>query len=650
MNDRPDALSRRQQDMPRDNNDERLKARFRALLKSSPPAVGVGVAEMTETSLDEMDFSKPVPLFENAELQQLWEEARQSDIPYQEISRAVLGGIRKLAASLQVNTSLAECDLDGRQLLRFRKRIWIPNCEPLRTKIIQQTHDSHITGHPGRDATYAILARRYFWPGAAKDVRQFLRNCATCGRNTIWREHKHGLLKPLPIPERIWAEISIDFITELPPTGKEGATNCMVITDRLTKGVILEDMADISAEAVAERFLKCFYAYHGLPLAITSDRGPQFVGDCWKRICELLEIEQRLSTGYHPQTDGATERANQEVEKVLRIFITYAQTDWGGLLPVATTAINNKDAASTGLSPFFFTHGYHVSPIPEVTAPEGRKGSPKEVGEAFISRLHEATDWAQAAIAIAQDRQQEYANKSKTPAPVYREGDLVWLNLKNVKTDRPCKKLDWLHAKYRVKKVVSSHSMELDVPQGIHPVFHVDLLRPTAGDPLPSQVIDDAQPPAMLIDGQEEYLVEEILCARWKTIQGGHKRRQVLVKWKGYAQPTWEPLGEYDQTEALDAFEKRYGNAWNNDGPREDHDIPKNTRRGGKRGNVTGQARGTTEAQPQRDSGTVRRVREPRRTEKAAPTSEVRPVHIWRTTLRALAARIPLSFFSSSAS
>jgi hypothetical protein len=114
----------------------------------------------------------------------------------------------------------------------------------------------------------------------------------------------------MPVPERIWGEISVDFITGLPPSGSDKITNCMVITDRLTKGVELEGMDDISSEAVAKRLFRCHYPIHGTPTAITSDRGPQFVSDLWNHFCKLLKIEKRLSTAYHPQTDGATERMN----------------------------------------------------------------------------------------------------------------------------------------------------------------------------------------------------------------------------------------------------------------------------------------------------------------------------------------------------
>lgn len=158
-------------------------------------------------------------------------------------------------------------------------------------------------------------------------VRQFVRNCDVCGRTHVWRDKKRGFLKPLPVPERFHQEISIDFMTDL-PANKDQPRYLLVITDRLSKEIILEAMHTMSAEACAERFLQCFYRFHGFPQAITSDRGSNWVGDFWKRLCERAGIQQRLSTAFHPETDGATERANQEVQAYLRAFVTYSQTNW----------------------------------------------------------------------------------------------------------------------------------------------------------------------------------------------------------------------------------------------------------------------------------------------------------------------------------
>jgi len=180
----------------------------------------------------------------------------------------------------------------------------------LRPRIIQQIHESSIVGHPRLEGTIAIITRDYYWPMMYQHVRRFLSNCDICGRTKIWREAKRGFLKPLPIPDRFHSELLMDFITELPPSGKNQARNLWVITDRLTKGVTLEAMETMEAEACAERFLQCHFRFHGRPRAIVSDRGPNWTSRFWKSLCSLAGIDQRLSTAYHPQTDGSTERMN----------------------------------------------------------------------------------------------------------------------------------------------------------------------------------------------------------------------------------------------------------------------------------------------------------------------------------------------------
>ena len=573
---RPDALSRREQDMPHGVDDDRLKEREFQLLKDNwlielPGAetthANICVAQTIQAqgnhqivSRGEKEIPSGPDLFQEPELQQLWDQGKERDKDFVQLYHSVRRGDRKFPSDLKVST--AECDFDPRGALRFRKRVWVPNWEPLQTALIQKTHDSHITGHPGRDSTLAILSRSFFWPGASKAVRRFSRNCDVCGHAHVWRERRKGLLLPLPIPDRFFSELSIDFMTEMPAKTKTDARFLMVITDRLTKAVLLEPMTSMKAEDCAERFLQAYYRFHAFPRAITSDRGSNWVGDFWRHLCKLVGIEQRLSTAFHPETDGSTERMNQEVLAYLRAFISYAQFDWPQLLPTAMLAINNRDTV-LGISPFFLTHGYHAEPIQqtEPMATETALSNPAQRAEAFVTRIKEAQEFAAAAMASVQQRMEESANKSRSPAERFEVGDRVWLNLKNISTPQIKKKLAWLHAKYRVTKVVSPHVVQLDVPSGVWPNFHVELLHRAATDPLPSQQVQDEQPPPLIPetgDQEAEYEVEKILRAERRR-RGRGWRRIVLVKWRGYEEPNWEPRSELKETQALAEFESLYG-------------------------------------------------------------------------------------------
>ena len=567
----PDALSRRDQDLP-ESHDDRFTYREACLLKPEQfenwdqvprvnvvwsaricpiigqhdePSGGVRSSPMTSTPVEESDS-----------LQDQWNEEYAKDELLRELVDAVQGGKPRFPSSLGVKISISECSLNPKNELLFRGRRWVPNSEPLRTRILQGTHDSVLTGHPGREMMSALLARQFFWPGVSADVRRFVRNCNLCSANKVWRDRKQGLLKPLPIPQRVWRHISIDFIEKLPLS--DGRENIMVITDRLSKGVILEGLEDLEADTVAKTFIRCFYPHHGLPDGIVSDRGSVFVGHLWKRMCQMLKITRHLSTAFHPETDGSTERANAEVEAYIRMFVSYAQDNWHSLLPSAQLAINGRDSTSTGVSPFFLMHGYHLEPLQLSEAPcdllDPR--SPAQIGESIVKKLADARSWAQMSMAAAQEGQEEYANRHRQAAPAYQVGQKVWLDLRNIKTNRPSKKLDARHAKFTVLEKIGSHAYRLDTPTGIHNVFHTYLLRPAADDPFPSQKQTDWQPPAIINDeGEEEWEVERILQERKKRVGRGF-RHEFLVKWIGYDRPTWEPASSMKDTAALDEYER----------------------------------------------------------------------------------------------
>ena len=556
QNQAADALSRREQDLPVGQEDERFQAREMRLLDPKKVVKPISCRRAYIMAAPARTEGQD----EATALEDQWQQAKANDGIYLEAVEAIQQSRRTFPAHLHLRVSIADCTVVDGGLL-YRERLWVPNNEPLRTKILQSTHDSELTGHPGKEGMSAILRRKYFWPGMHDDVKRFVRNCDSCGANKVWRTRKSGLLRPLPVPERIWQEISVDYITDLPKSSD--CRHILVITDRLGKGALFSPCQNLETETFAKIIIQRMVCKHGVPTAITSDRGSQFVNPLWKRVCELLGIEQRLSTAYHPETDGATERANQVLEEYLRHFTAYYQNDWAEHLPYAEFSVSIRDAASTGVSPFFLEHGYHPRLGNEVELPTptaGRARNPRQAGEQIVARLKEAVNFAQACMAEAQQRQEDQANRRREPAPAFRVGDKVWLDLRNVKTQRPCKKLDARSAKYTITEAISGSAYRLDTPPGIHNVFSVSLLRPAASDPFPSQIQTDVQPGPIIADGEDWYNVESIRDHRWKRGRGrgGPWQQQVLVQWTGYQQPTWESRQELERTDAFRAYERTH--------------------------------------------------------------------------------------------
>jgi transposase InsO family protein len=595
QNKRSDALSRKEQDLPQDASDERLQYREVQLLPTSEdPTTTPGVihmAPMTTRSQERARIGAPIPhtppdptariqnrppeapraepivddyidgyISDDQDaptedpLEIALEHGTRQDDTYMQIKDAVRQGLPRFPKELGVKISISECQVNDTDQLTFRGRIWVPNYEPVRTRILQEAHDSTLTGHPGKNTLYGIVSQRFYWPSLSEDTRRFTRNCDLCRSSMIWRERRQGLLKPLPIPDRKWQEISMDFIVDLPLS--DGCTNLLVITDRLGKGCILTPMATITTSATAETFLCYFVAYHGLPRAIVSDRGSQFVGRFWKRLCQLLRINRRLSTAFHPETDGSTERKNQDVELYIRIFANHAQDNWARLTPMAALALNNRESSATNVSPFFLDHGFNLEPwdLPQDLSPDYVGRSPIKQAEAVIAKLRDAEEHAKVAMAASQQLYEDTANQRRDPAHHYRVGDLVWLDLRNIKTDRISKKLDARSAKFKIIERIGSHAYRLDTPPGIHNVFHTMLLRPAATDPFPSQKTTENRPGPVIIGDDEEYEVEAITNERWHRTQG----RQYQVKWTGWSRRTWEREDALEDATALDVWRRHH--------------------------------------------------------------------------------------------
>lgn len=184
-------------------------------------------------------------------------------------------------------------------------------------------------GHYGKTKTYHTIRESYYWPSLLEDVKRYIRNCHTCRRSKAFRNAYSGGLQQLPVPQRPWSEIAVDFVVELPSSkwDKQSYQNIMVVTDRLTKWRYYIPCQSMDALTIARLFLRYIFSRHGLLDSITSDRGSQFTSALWKNLCSRLRIRRKMSTAFHPETDGQSKNSNQIMEQYLRAYCNYLQDD-----------------------------------------------------------------------------------------------------------------------------------------------------------------------------------------------------------------------------------------------------------------------------------------------------------------------------------
>jgi hypothetical protein len=252
--------------------------------------------------------------------------------------------------------------IDAEGLLRKQGKIFIPGASALRTEILQRSHDDPLAGHFGFERTTQLIRKSFFWATLEKDVKEYIASCDICQRTKTKRHRPYGELASLPVPEGPWQEITMDFIIGLPPSRRVDSVydSVLVVVDRFTKmAKYIPCRKTIDAEQLAELLIGTIFKDFGLPKGIVSDRGSVFTSNFWSSVCWTLRIKRRLSTAFHPQTDGQTERQNQTLEQYLRQYCTYHQDDWASLLSHAEFAYNNSVHASTRVSPFFALYGFH---------------------------------------------------------------------------------------------------------------------------------------------------------------------------------------------------------------------------------------------------------------------------------------------------
>nr|GFB13558.1 putative reverse transcriptase domain-containing protein [Tanacetum cinerariifolium] len=255
----------------------------------------------------------------------------------------------------KVRKEKLEPHTDGTLCLNGRS--WLPCYGDLRTGIMHKSHKSKYSIHPGSDKMYQDMKKLYWWPNIKADIATYVSKCLTCAKVKAEHQRPSGLLVQPKIPEWKWDNITMDFVTKLPKSS-QGYDTIWVIVDRLTKSAIFTPIRETDPmDKLARIYLKEVVTRYGIPVSIISDRDPRFASKFWRSLQNALCTRLDISTAYHPETDGQSERTIQTLEDMLRACAINFGKGWVNHLPLVEFSYNNSYHATIKAVPFEALYG-----------------------------------------------------------------------------------------------------------------------------------------------------------------------------------------------------------------------------------------------------------------------------------------------------
>ena len=419
--------------------------------------------------------------------------------------------------------------------------------EIIRTKLISKHHDNPLAEHFGIKKTWELIARKYFWPSLRANVEAYVKRCDVYLALKAIRQKFYGDLHLLPIPTHQWKDLLMDFVTGLPVSVDwkgDSYNSILIIIDQLAKMGHYEPVkVTIDAPGLTEVIINVVVCHHDLSDSIVTNQGSFFTSRFWSSLCYFLGIKRRLSTAFHPQTDGQTKRQNSTMEAYLWAFINFEQNDWAKLLPIVKFAYNNAKNASTGHTPFKLNCGYHpcvsckedVDPRSKSKSADELSTDLRQLMTVYWENLHHAQE--------LQKRAYDKGTKPRSYAP----SDKVWLNSKYIKTKRNRKLESKFFGPFQVLHLVGKQVYKLELPKKwrIYDIFHVSLLEL---DTTKKERVDENAATQLEFEAgnNKKYEVEGIRdsVVYAKELEAEHlPELYYLVSWKGYPKEEniWEP-------------------------------------------------------------------------------------------------------------
>ena len=446
-------------------------------------------------------------------------------------------------------TKLAVCSgQDGQYtlrdgLIRYKNRLWVPADKDFTTKLIEAIHASPVGGHSGVPVTVSRLKNLFFWKGMTQQVHQFVQACLICQQAKPERVRYPGLLAPLPVPTQFWQMISMDFVEGLPRSGR---FNCvLVVVDKLSRYAHFIGLRHpFTVSDVTDAFMDNVYKLHSMPQSIVSDRDRVFTSRFWRELAAKTGTKLRMSSSYHPQTDGATERVNQCLEAFLRCFTHACPRKWAQWLSLAEYWYNTSvHSALDGKSPFEVLYGHqprHFGITADDACPVTDLGEWLQDRSLMLRLLQQHLE-------RVRNRMKAQADKSRTDR-VFQVGDSVFLKLQpfvqsSIAPRAHHKLLFKYYGPYEVLERVGVAAYRLRLPAGsrIHDVLHVSQLKKAIGA--------HCQVQPNLPTVEDQFAVPSRVLQRRLRQKGPVTVSQGLIQWSDQPDSlaTWEDLEELHQ-------------------------------------------------------------------------------------------------------
>jgi hypothetical protein len=424
--------------------------------------------------------------------------------------------------------------VDG--IIRHKGKIWLGTHVEAQRAVLTALHNSGLGGHSGPLVTYQKVNQLFSWPAMKQMVYQFVQQCSTCQQAKSEHNKYPGKLQPLPIPPEAWHSVGLDFIEGLPLSGK--FDTILVVVDKFSKfGHFIPLRHPFTAASVAQLYMDNVYKLHSMPKVLISDRDKIFVSSFWQNLFRLAETTMNMSSSYHPQTDGQTERLNQCLETYLRCFVHAKPKDWSKWISLAEYWYNTSHHSALGRSPFEVLYGRKPR---HFGFQQGDSAGNTDL-DAWLRERALVLPVIRQHLERAQMRMKKQADKKRLERS-FNVGDMVYLKLQPYVqasvVQRVSQKLGFKYfGPYKIIARVGKVSYKLQLPESskIHPVIHVSQLKKAIH---PTDTVS-AELPVSLLDVsavQPVRILEDRLVRR-----GGKQVPQLRVEWSGLP-PSWEPL------------------------------------------------------------------------------------------------------------